>query len=107
METLDWKFIFSIITFAFIGLICLLKKSKIGLTASSLGVIGALIIWAFFKMGLKLKSFLGEFGLGFKDVFNFLGLGILTIICFFILFFLLKGIKNIKGSSYKGKKKKR
>lgn len=107
MEILDWKFIFSIITFGLIGIICLFKKSKIGLTASSLGVIGTLILWAFFKIGLKLKSFLGEFGLGFKDVFNFLGLGILTIICFFLIFFILTGIKNIRGSSYKGKKKKR
>ena len=63
MEFLDWKFIFIIITFAFIGLICIFKRSKIGLTAASVGIIGSLILWGFFKVSIKVRNFLDGVGL--------------------------------------------
>ena len=90
MEFLDWKFVFIIITFAFIGLICIFKKSKIGLTSASVGIIGSLILWGFFKV----RNFLDGVGLSFKDLLNFLLVVITAIIAFLVIFIFLKAFNN-------------
>ncbi|MDM0875880.1 hypothetical protein QTI57_05210 [Clostridium perfringens] len=94
MEFLDWKFIFIIITFAFIGLICIFKRSKIGLTAASVGIIGSLILWGFFKVSIKVRNFLDGVGLSFKDLLNFLFVVITAIIAFLVIFIFLKAFNN-------------
>lgn len=97
MAILDWKFIFIILTFALIGIICVLKKSKIGITAASLGVIGSLILWGFFKVSIKFREFLTGFGLSFRDLLNFLVTIIIAIIVFVGIFFLLKIFSDFNG----------
>lgn len=97
MAILDWKFIFIILTFALIGIICVLKKSKNGITAASLGVIGSLILWGFFKVSIKFREFLTGVGLSFRDLLNFLVTIIIAIIVFVGIFFLLKVFSNFNG----------
>ncbi|MDZ5253191.1 hypothetical protein [Clostridium sp. LIBA-8841] len=97
LEILDWKFIFIIITFALIGVVCLFKKSKIGLTAASVGIIGSLILWGFFKISIKFKNFLTGVGLSFKDILNFFIAIITAIVAFTAIFLLLKIFNDFGG----------
>lgn len=94
MDILDWKFIFIIITFALIGLLCLFKKSKIGLTSASVGIVGSLILWGFFKISIKFREFLTGVGLSFKDILNFIITVIMAIVAFVAIFFILKVFNN-------------
>lgn len=97
MDILDWRFIFIIITFALIGLICILKKSKVGLTAASVGIIGSLFFWGLFKVSIKFKSFLNNVGLSFKDILNLFIAVITAIVVFIAIFFFLKIFNNFGG----------
>lgn len=90
MEILDWRFIFVIITFAVIGFVCIINKSKIGLTASSFGVIATLVAWCGVKINIKVKSMLEQVGLTFKDIFTFIITILATILAFILIFFFIK-----------------
>ncbi|EGT0690111.1 hypothetical protein GW986_10040, partial [Clostridium perfringens] len=67
---------------------------KIGLTAASVGIIGSLILWGFFKVSIKVRNFLDRVGLSFKDLLNFLFVVITAIIAFLVIFLFLKAFNN-------------
>lgn len=101
MDILDWKFIFVIITFAIIGLGCLIKKSKIGITAAAFGVVSTLVTWAIVRVNIKFQNFLSQIGLTFKDILAFLVIILVAIIAFVIIFFTLKTFNSLSGKTKK------
>ncbi|MGG5461801.1 hypothetical protein [Clostridium sp. B9] len=97
MEILDWKFIFVIITFALIGIGCLIKRSRIGVTAASFGVVSTLVIWGIVRLNIKFQSFLSQVGLTFKDILTFVAIILVAIIAFIVIFFVLKTFNSLNG----------
>ena len=96
MEILDLRFIFVIITFAIIGLGCILNKSKIGLTAASFSIVATLLIWGIIKINIKIQDVLKEVGLTFRDVLTFLVTILISIFVFVLIFFFLKILSKNK-----------
>ncbi len=97
MEILDLRFIFVIITFAIIGIVCIVNRSKIGLTAASFSVVAALVIWGVIKINIKMQNILKQVGLTFKDVLAFLVIILMSILIFMLIFLFLKIFNKNKG----------
>ena len=90
MGIVEWRFVYIILTFAIIGVVCSLKRFKAGILAASTGIGATLIVWGCRVITLKIKSFFGGDGFDFKQVSSIITCILVSIIVFVVLALLFE-----------------